>query len=489
MSMVKSIFKNTGWLLLAQVITSLFGFIWTILIARYLGVEDWGVLTFAISFTGILSIFMDVGISTYLTREISRDYDSFNKYIANTIPLKLFISLLSFIVILIILAIMSVFMGYTLLKVSIILILSLQVLFSSMAYLFNGVFQAFEKMKYQSIGIIINSCLMLGCFLLAIYLNLGLVAIAITYLLGSLATLIYLYLTLNKQLKIPKLEIDIPFWKKTFKASLSFGIINLFTNIYFWIDSVMLSFLKGDFAVGVYSSAYKFVIVLLTIYNVYMFVVFPYMSKLYKNSTELLKISYEKSLKYLLLFIIPAAIFISIYSTDIILLIYGKSFILASSVLQILIWNIVFLFVNGAAAMLLNASGKELIVAKINGIAATFNVVVNLIMIPYLSYIGASIATVFTGILICILMNYIILRENYHPHKRIISDIVKIIISSLILLIVLYVLNSGIIEGIPKVSLFLAIPISLIVYFIGIILTKTLDETDISIIKELVGKK
>ncbi|MGL6299114.1 MAG: flippase [Methanobacteriaceae archaeon] len=489
MSLIKSIFKNTGWLFISQIITSVFGFVWTILIARYLGVEDFGILTFAISFTGIFSIFMDVGISTYITREISRDSSSFGKYIRNTIPLKLLLSLLSFLAIIVVLLIMNLFMGYNVLTITVVLIMGMQVFFSSMGYLFIGVFQAYEKMKYQAIGIILNSSILMLGVIACMLLDLGLATVAIMYLMGSLLMAIYLYITLNKQTKIPKLEIDIPFWKKTFKYSLSFGIISLFTQIYFWIDTVMISFLKGEYAVGVYSSAYKFVFVLLTMYNVYMSVVFPYMSKLYQNSTDLLKISYEKSLKYLLLFIVPTAIFTSFYAVDIITLIYGPEYILASSVLQILIWNIVFLFVNGAAAMLLNASGNEFRVAKINGIAATFNVVVNLIMIPYLSYIGASIATVLTGILICILMNYIILKENYTPNKRLIEDIIKIIISSLILLVVLYVVNTGIMPGIPKISLFLAVPISLIVYFVGIFLTKTLDETDISIIKEIVGKK
>ena len=56
MSQVQTIFKNMSWLLISQIIASICGFIWTVLIARYLGVSDYGILGFAISLTGILAI-------------------------------------------------------------------------------------------------------------------------------------------------------------------------------------------------------------------------------------------------------------------------------------------------------------------------------------------------------------------------------------------------------------------------------------------------
>ena len=53
MSQTKTIFKNMSWLLISQIITSICGFIWTILMARYLGVEKYGIFGFAVSLTGI----------------------------------------------------------------------------------------------------------------------------------------------------------------------------------------------------------------------------------------------------------------------------------------------------------------------------------------------------------------------------------------------------------------------------------------------------
>ncbi|MCC7561633.1 MAG: flippase [Methanobrevibacter arboriphilus] len=475
MSKINEIFKNTSWLLISQIITSIFGFVWIVLLARYLGVSDFGIMNFAISFTSIMSIFIDLGINTYITRDLSRSPELSQKYIGNAIPLKIFLSILSFIATLVILLIMD----YNLLSIQVVLLFAIQTIFLSMGWLFNGVFQAFSKMKYQAIGIIINSSLILSGTLLLTYFNLGLIAVALSYMVGSIITLIYLYNNIKNKIVIPKIQIDLDFWKKSIKQAIPFGITGIFTTIYFMIDTVMISFIVGNTAVGIYSSAYKIITVFTTIYTVYTYVVFPLMSKLYKDSEDLLKISYEKSIKYLIMIMLPFAIGITIYSQDIITLIYGKSYIFAGDVLKILIWNVLFIMINGASTSLLNSSNSEVAVTKINGLACLVNVVLNLFLIYYLSYIGASIATIITGVIIFILMTYIILKNKYKPDKSLIYGIVKICVSGLILSIILLILN---------LSLWIALPVAIIIYLIGIYLTKSLDSTDKAVIKEIIGK-
>ncbi|OQD59245.1 Wzx-like protein [Methanobrevibacter arboriphilus JCM 13429 = DSM 1125] len=475
MSKINEIFKNTSWLLISQVITSIFGFVWIVLLARYLGVSDFGIMNFAISFTGIMSIFIDLGINTYVTRDLSRSPELSQKYIGNAIPLKIFLSILSFIATLVILLIMD----YNLLTIEVVLLFAIQTIFLNMGWLFNGVFQAFSKMKYQAIGIIINSSLILSGTLLLTYFNLGLIAVALSYMVGSIITLIYLYNNIKNRIVVPKIQIDLDFWKKSIKQAIPFGITGIFTTIYFMIDTVMISFMAGSTAVGIYSSAYKIITVFTTIYTVYTYVVFPLMSKLYKDSEDLLKVSYEKSIKYLLMIMLPFAIGITIYSQDIITFIYGESYIFAGDVLKILIWNVLFIMINGASTSLLNSSNSEVAVTKINGLACLVNVVLNLFLIYYLSYIGASIATVITGVIIFILMTYIILKNKYKPDKSLIYGIVKICVSGIILAIILLILN---------LSMWIALPVAIIVYLIGIYLTKSLDSTDKAVIKEIIGK-
>ena len=54
MSQIRTIFNNMGWLMISQIVASICGFIWTVLMARYLGVSNYGIFGFATSLTGIL---------------------------------------------------------------------------------------------------------------------------------------------------------------------------------------------------------------------------------------------------------------------------------------------------------------------------------------------------------------------------------------------------------------------------------------------------
>ena len=97
MSAVSKIAKNTSILLLSQVISYILAFFYTIYTARYLGTAGFGILSTALALGALLSIFTELGLSTLTTREVSREKSLANKYIGNTIALKIALSTLSLI--------------------------------------------------------------------------------------------------------------------------------------------------------------------------------------------------------------------------------------------------------------------------------------------------------------------------------------------------------------------------------------------------------
>lgn len=472
MNQVKSIFKNTSWLTISQVITSICAFLWTIIIARYLGVSDYGIVSFAISFTSLVGIVMDLGMSTYITREIAKNRNSVNKYFNNIFIFKLILAIILFFISGLILYLL----GYPQWTILITLLFTIELIFMSMTVFLNGVFQAFEEVKYQAIGSILNSSLLLIGILITLGFDLGVVAIALSYTLSYFIYFSYILLKYIQTFSFPKFEIDVKFIKRVLIESIPFGLTNFFYTIYFSIDIVMLSYISGDYAAGLYKSAYNIITVFTTFFVVYQAVIFPVMSKFFKESQNLIKISYELSIKYLLLIIIPISAIIFFYARPIVDLIYSNQYSLASTPVQILIWTVLFLFINGAASVLLNAINQEKTVTKIYIIAALFNVCLNLILIPVYSYDGAAIATVISEILITILTLYFISKTNYKPDLSLLKSVIKLVICGIILIIILYNI---------KVSLYLAIPIGLAVYLLSLFLTKSIDEQDKYIIKEL----
>jgi len=473
MNLVQDLFKNTGVLTLSQIITNIMGFFWTTLYARYLGVADFGVINFAIATMSVATIFMDVGMSTYIVRDISRNEKLTNKYLGNMIPLKIFLSSSTVLCIILILKVMN----YPNIVILISLIFGIQTAIMNMNGLFYGVFQAFRKMKYQAFGSIINSTFLLSFVVIAIELDLGIVSIALAYLISIAITAIYSV----KSIRIVNvgIQFDFKFWIETMKKAAPFGLTALFSSIFFTTDQVMLGSISGDYALGVYSAAYRILTVFITIYTMYTVAIFPLMSNLYKNSDSILKITYEKSVKYLLGLVLPICVGISFYANDIVILVFGKDYIVVGSVLQLLIWNLVFTFMNGVSDSLLNSTNHEVGVTKRTAIAGVFNFALNLIVISKFSYYGATISTLISGLLIVILNSYLISKSVFKLNSSLLIDIIKILVSTSILTVVLYVIH---------VSMWVAIPIGLIIYSLAIIITKTLDNNDMYILKELLGK-
>ena len=315
--------------------------------------------------------------------------------------------------------------------------------------------------------------------LISIYTDIGILGVSFSYLLANLITFIYLYYVLNNHIVKPKFELDTEFCKRITLASLPFVITGILYTVYYSIDVVMLTNMIGDYATGIYNAAYKLVAVLNLSYAVYTAVIFPVMSKFFKNDESMLLISFEKSIKYLMLLIIPVAVATVFYSTDIIHLIYGHEYDAASSVLSILIWTVCLLFISGACNTLLNASHKEVSVTKIYAIAAVFNIVLNFFMIPYLSYDGAAITTVLSDLLIVILQSYVIYRLGHRPNKKLYFDILKIIAGSAVLGIALSFLN---------LNMWVALPVGIIIYLAVMYLIRFFDNDDKYIMREILGK-
>lgn len=475
MSEIKTLFKNISWVTSSQVVVNLCAFLWTILIARYLGVNDYGILSFAISFTVLLGMGTDIGMSTFATREISQDKSKTKKYVNNILPFKIVLSIALFFIT----ALLLYLLGYNRLVIEVALLISIETIFICMIKFIGGVFQAHENQKYNSIGEIIASILLLAFSSISVYFDLGLIAVAVSYMLAYLFFLIHMVIKMNAHCGIPKFEFDFKFWKTTAIKSIPFGLSIFFYTVYFSIDVVMIQFLAGDYATGIYNSAYKIVSVFAAFYVIYQYVIFPLMSKLYAENTDMLKLSFIESFKYSLLILLPLSIGVYFYSPYIIDLIYSSEYALASSVMQILIWTVVFLFINGVASSLLNSIGKELSVTKIYLVAAVFNIVLNYMMIPIYSYNGAAITTVLSEILIFVLMMYSISKTEYKADWSLINTCAKLIISGIILAVVLYWIN---------VSIWLAIPIGLVVYLVALVLTRSIDDTDKYIIKEILKR-
>ncbi|MEI8008542.1 MAG: oligosaccharide flippase family protein [bacterium] len=79
----QTIIKNTFRLLIAEGVSKGSLFLISILIARQLGPEQFGVMSFVISFVSLFIVLTDFGLTTLMVREVSRDESKLSEYFVN----------------------------------------------------------------------------------------------------------------------------------------------------------------------------------------------------------------------------------------------------------------------------------------------------------------------------------------------------------------------------------------------------------------------
>ncbi len=472
MSTLRTLAKNTTVLLVANIISSLFGFFTTLYTARYLGVEGFGVLSLALSLTGIFGILTDLGLSTLTTREVSRNNSLANKYIGNTILIKIILAFLTFGLIVSVVYII----GYPQDVKNVVYIITLSIIFGAFTGIFNSIFQAFEKMEYMSLNMILNAVLMLTGVLTVIYYGFGILAVASVYFFSSIVVFILTLIIYTWKFFLPKIHLDLDFWKPTIKEASFFGISNILVVIYFYIDSVMLSIMVGNSAVGIYNAAYKLIFALMFIPSILVVAIFPVMSKHFESSKDLLKLEYEKSVKYLFAVAMFIFIFGLMFADRIILFIYGSGYTTSVAALQTLIFVVPLIFITYLLGNILGAVNKQRILTIVAFANAIFNIILNLILIPKFNYIGASIATVATeGLGFILMFSYI---SRYFFKISLTQNILKTLFSSILVLIVIYYLKFNL-------NWIIAAILGFFMYLLLLFVLKIVTREDLELFKEI----
>ena len=479
MNRFQLIAKNIGILLLSQIITLILGFLYIVYIARYLGTSGFGILSFAIAFTGIFVVLVDLGLNFLTVREVSRDKSLAGKYLGNTIAIKIILAIITLSLIFLVVNIVK----YPQETVIVVYLIGLSVIIGSFSGIFTSIFQANEKMEYQSYSQIINSFLMFAGALIVIYYGFGLYAFALIYFTVSVIVLIYNFFICSWKFTLPKFEININFWKLIIIEALPFALTSIFVLIYYYMDTVMLSVLvpKSNSIIGWYSAAYRIVMPLSFIPAIFFSSIFPVMAIFYEKSKTSLKFAFNRSIKYMVIFGIPIATGITLLANKIVLLVYGMSYFPSVIALQILIWSVPLIYIDSAFVYLFNSMNKQTTVAKIMAIVAFFNILLNIILIPHYSYIGASIVMVISDLITLALLIFVLSNTQFKVPLKLLKNVLKVFISSLAMIIPILLLNN--------LNIIIIISLSSLVYVITFLSLKGLDEEDIKIIKNILHSK
>jgi O-antigen/teichoic acid export membrane protein len=479
MSTVRRIAKNTAVLLVSNMVALVFRFFYVMVAARYLGAEGFGILSFAIAFGAIFGILADLGLAPLTTREVARERSLAAKYLGNIAVIKFFLAFVTFGTI----VIAAYLLGYPEKTRQVVAILALATIGDRATAMLYAIFQAHEKMQYQSIGQIVGAALILVGTICAVQLDFDVVGFAWFYLAASWTTFLYAVIVCWARFVAPRLELDFRFWGDALRKAIPLGLTGIFITIYYYIDTVMLSLMKGQETVGLYNAAMRLLLVLLLIPTVYNTAIFPVMSRFYtaREGAAPLDFVWKRSVKYMLLLSVPVALGTTLLADRLIVLIFGPKYAESAIVLQVLIWSFVFASAGGVLGFLLNSINRQGVLTAATGTGACVNIVLNLLLIPGLGMVGAATATNLTRFIVIGIELVVLYKLGYFVGVREASSlVVRLLFASLVMGV--FVVFAG------ELNLFLVVAVSAVLYVVVLSLTRAIDAEDWALLKRLVGR-
>jgi O-antigen/teichoic acid export membrane protein len=473
LSTVQRVAKNTGIVIIGDVIFRLISLVVTIYLARYLGTEGFGKYSFVFAYLAFFGVITDLGIQAILVRDISRDPASAPKLFGNTYIIRLILTIFAVTLPMIVINLMS----YPADTTTCIYIAAVTLLFISFSEFYDAIFRANLKMEYSIIAKLAFKVLSAGLILWIIFSHGTLMQVIIALVFSEMVKTLINY-SFSRKFVRPRFEIDFGLWKYLFKEALPLALSNIIWVIYYRIDVVMLSIMMGDAEVGLYSAAYKLCEPFSLISYALLVSLFPIMSASFKTSEERLIKSYRLSFKYILIITLPIAVGISILSDKFIFLIYGAEFSGSAIALKILILGFVFSSATAIFWNVLVSTGKQKLGAYTTALSAFGNIALNFVLIPLMSYVGASIASVLTAFF-AFIMGFYFVSMNLHVlplHK--VS--IRTVLASLIMGAFVYFFIDT--------NIFLLILCAAVIYLISLLFLKTFTSEDVDLVEKIIGR-
>lgn len=240
---------------------------------------------------------------------------------------------------------------------------------------------------------------------------------------------------------IGKPHFDVVHAKEHLKPVILLFLPQIAISLYVTLDRTMLGALSSTKDVGIYDQALKIINILLTIVTSLGSVMLPRVSSLLSSGDyKAVNKMHEMSFLIYNLIIFPIIAGMLIVNKDFVNFFLGKDFQEARVAIDIMIARMFFIGwtnIMGIQILIPHNKNREFMLSTT--IPAFVSVGLNLLLIPSLGFIGASITSVLTEALVWVIQYYY--TRSYLKEVPILSSMLKIILSSSLMYIILLLLQ------------------------------------------------
>jgi O-antigen/teichoic acid export membrane protein len=450
----RRVLQNFGFLIGGRSLGDGFTFLLFVFLSRRFGQEGIGLYSFAVGLTGLVAVAADFGLYAFSIKELSRCEGSVRDSYGPFLGLRLIFTA----------AVVTVGLGasFALLPLSgessaIIPIILIIGTYQLMLTLINGATAVLISQNEARLAGTIEVTLKAGSALAAMLI--GLAGGDLRTVLAALPAIaviqaVVAYGIVFAKYGAPRFVASSSSIIEKARETVPYGLSALLSQVHARSDVVLIGILVGTVAAGVYNVAYRMVFLLMFVPHFASVALLPVTSKLYKRSSESLRVFYQRTTNFVLLLSLPAAAGLWLVAPDLIRLVFGGSFDQSVLILRVLAALLFFNFHRRLLGVFLMSC--DLQTSRTHGIwtAAWVNLVGNLILIPTVGLTGAAISTVFSEALLVLFFAVKLRPVLGWPRVRSRLAIGGLGVASFWVPFAL----------LPHVSIALVVPVSLVVY-------------------------
>ena len=350
--------------------------------------------------------------------------------------------------------------------------------FACMNLMLISYFRTFQQMKRYSLFLVLQSYIGVFVSIYLTYAGYNIETVVLGLLTGYVAVFIMMAFLIVRYL-----GIGIGKWSNL-KEQLAFALPTIPSNVSSWVvdssDKYVIGILIGSVAVGCYSPGYALGSILLMFLSPFAVLLPAVLPEHYEKGDirEVDKyLSY--SMKYYLLLTVPAAVGMSVLSKPLLYIITTPEIALGGyMVTPFVCLGAIFMGMYGITNNIMILEKNTMILGKLWIVVAISNIVLNLLLVPYLNILGAAIAT-----LICYILAFAVTAIASKKTMRLpfnMKELLKIVVAASLMGIAVYLMHP-----IGIVNVLISIIAGVIIYFAVIFILKAVTFKEIAIFKDL----
>jgi O-antigen/teichoic acid export membrane protein len=475
------IVRNVFALSMGQVLTWACTAGLAVFLPRFVDPDGVGKLATAASLTTLCGLLADLGITTYLTKEVGRRGRDARSEVLNALAMRVPMVLLASLVA----VVAAQVLGYEPVTRRLIYLSCVGIGLAATGAVLVGTLQGLQQMVTVAISGVLYKALMLGLALLVVLWEFGLTGLVIAGLTAGAVGVIWNLVWLIRHRGLGG-RVDVGTWRRILLGGLPFFVWQASLLIYGQVDVILLSVMTSDAVVGWYAAAYRIISIPVFIPTMVTGAVFPALAWTARHDVAEFRLLARRGLHIVLLLTMPMALGTMATADRIVeLLAFPPEFRGSIPVIVVLAAHMPMVGVGMVVGHMLNACDRQRVWSVTGVAAAVLNPTIDSWLIPLFEdrfangAIGSAIGTIVTELFMMVVGLWLV--RGLLCNRELVVFALRCLVAGLAMVVVVSLLRD---QPLP-----LTIAVGAATYFASTALVRALTLQDALLIRAYLLKR